>query len=106
MAESPGRPVLARVREGARVMATDGHAGKVTEVLVGDGAEECYLRVRTGGLFGRDRYVAAYDVREVSEDTVWLKISRQEIVTTTSRNRPRAFVVPDPRDSPVAGPLG
>jgi preprotein translocase subunit YajC len=105
MAESAGRPELARVREGARVMATDGYAGKVTEVLVGDAAAESYVRVRTGGLFGRDRYVAAYDVRQTTEDSVWLKISRRDLVTTTSRTRPHAFALPDVDRSSVPGTI-
>jgi hypothetical protein len=78
------------VREGARVIGSDGSVGKVIEVLVGDEADERYLGVRTGGLFGRDRYVAAYDVRQAAEDIVWLRISRRDVLTTTARAPARA----------------
>ncbi|HEY3081222.1 MAG TPA: hypothetical protein VGM69_15115 [Chloroflexota bacterium] len=92
MTEPEGKPDLAAVREGARVVASDGYAGTVREVLIGDAVAESYLHVRTGGLLGKDRYVAAYDVQRVTPETVWLKITRRAVVETTGRTRPSAFV--------------
>jgi hypothetical protein len=79
------------VKEGARVVASDGPAGKVREVLIGDTAAESYLRVRTGGLFGKERYVAGYDVERVEDGVVWLKITRRALEATTAQTRPRGF---------------
>jgi hypothetical protein len=87
---------VSAVKEGARVIASDGPAGKVREVLIGDTAADSYLRVRTGGLFGKERYVAGYDVERVADDAVWLKITRHALEATTAQARPRAFVQGQP----------
>ena len=91
MAQQTTASDVSAVKDGARVMATDGPAGKVREVLVGDTAAESYLRVKTGGLFGKERYVAGYDVERVADGVVWLKITRRALEATTAQTRPRGF---------------
>ncbi|HZQ98642.1 MAG TPA: hypothetical protein VFC93_07475 [Chloroflexota bacterium] len=91
MAEQAAHLKLDEIKVGFRVLATDGHVGKVIEVLVGTPLEGSYLGIRLGGWFGKDLYLPVDHVRTVTEPNVMLDIPRRTLEAVATRGRPRAF---------------
>ncbi len=69
------------VHRGAKVIATDGPVGKVDEFLVSDeGKHVTHLVMREGHLWGkRDVAIPVSQVERMSEETVYLKLSRKGV---------------------------
>lgn len=69
------------VRRGARVEATDGHVGRVDEFLVDPESEHItHLILREGHLWGqKDVTIPVSQIGRIDEDTVHLKLGREQI---------------------------
>jgi hypothetical protein len=69
------------VRRGARVEATDGHVGRVDEFLVDPESEHItHLILREGHLWGqKDVTIPVSQISRIDEDTVHLKLGREQI---------------------------
>lgn len=69
------------VRKGARVHAVDGHIGRVDEFLVDEKTKRVtHLVMQEGHLFGKkDVTIPVSAIDHVEEDTIYLKLSKDEI---------------------------
>lgn len=69
------------VRRGAKVRATDGYVGRVDEFLVDPASEHItHLIMREGHLWGqKDVTIPIAEIDRIEEDTVHLKLNRQEV---------------------------
>jgi sporulation protein YlmC with PRC-barrel domain len=69
------------VRRGTQVEATDGHVGRVDEFLVDPRDEHItHLIMREGHLWGqKDVSIPISAIEHIAEDTVYLKLSKNEI---------------------------
>jgi sporulation protein YlmC with PRC-barrel domain len=69
------------IRRGAHVEATDGHVGQVDEFLVDPRDEHItHLIMREGHLWGqKDVSIPLSAIRHIEEDTVHLKLSKDEV---------------------------
>jgi len=87
------------VRRGAKVVASDGTAGKVDEFLVTkDGLHVTHLVLREGHLWGqRDVVIPVSKVQRMTEGTVYLSLSKKEVGSLP--------VVAIRRKGPSSGPV-
>jgi sporulation protein YlmC with PRC-barrel domain len=69
------------IKRGTRVEATDGHVGRVDEFLVDATSEHItHLVMREGHLWGqKDVAIPVSQIDHVADDTVYLKLSKDEI---------------------------
>ena len=69
------------INRGTRVEATDGYAGRVDELVVGqDGGRITHLVMREGHLWGqKDVIIPVSAIRETRDDTIFLKLDKQQI---------------------------
>jgi sporulation protein YlmC with PRC-barrel domain len=69
------------IKRGARVQATDGHVGRVDELLVDPKSEHIsHLMMREGHLWGqRDVALPVSEIDRVEDDVVYLKLNKQQI---------------------------
>ena len=69
------------IRRGTRVDSTDGHVGRVDEFLVSPETEHItHLVMREGHLWGqKDVTIPVSAIDRFDEDTVYLKLDKQEI---------------------------
>jgi hypothetical protein len=69
------------VRRGAHIEATDGVVGNVDEFLVNPSNDNVtHLVIRTGPLWGRkDVSIPVSAIREVRDNTVWLRLDQQQV---------------------------
>ena len=74
-----GETVLHR---GARVRAVDGQVGRVDELVTGAGNKVTHMLMREGHLWGqKDITIPVSQIDHIDEDTVYLKLTKQEIAT-------------------------
>ena len=69
------------IRRGARVKASDGHAGRVDEFLINPENDRIsHLVMREGHLWGRkDVTIPMSQIDHFADNTVYLKLNKQEI---------------------------
>jgi sporulation protein YlmC with PRC-barrel domain len=69
------------VRQGARVEATDGHAGRLDEFLVDPVAEDVtHLVMREGHLWGqRDVTIPVSEIDRLGENAIYLKLNKNQV---------------------------
>jgi sporulation protein YlmC with PRC-barrel domain len=69
------------VRQGARVEATDGHVGRLDELLVDPGTEQVtHLVMREGHLWGqRDVTIPVSEIDRLEENTIYLKLDKHQV---------------------------
>lgn len=69
------------LRRGARVEATDGHVGRVDEVLIDSQNDHItHLVLREGHLWGqREVSIPVSEIKHINEDTVYLNLDKHEI---------------------------
>ena len=69
------------VHRGARVEATDGHAGRVDEFLVDPETEHItHMILREGHVWGqKDVTIPVSQIDRIDDDTVYLKLSKREV---------------------------
>jgi len=74
------------IRRGAAVEASDGHAGHVDEFLINPINDHIsHLVLREGHLWGRkDVTIPVSQIDHFADNTVYLKLSKQEIETLPS----------------------
>lgn len=77
-----GETVLHR---GASVHAIDGRVGRIDDLVVGAGNKVTYLVMREGHLWGqKDITIPALQVDHIDEDTVYLKLTKQEVAALST----------------------
>ena len=75
------------MRQGARLEASDGHVGQLDEFLVDPVTEHAtHLVMRAGHLWGqRDVTIPVSEIARLGENTVYLKLSKDEIEALPSK---------------------
>ncbi len=79
-------PGEAAVRQGARVRATDGHVGRLDELLVDPVTEQVtHLVLREGHLWGQpDVTIPVSEIDRLEENTVYLKLDKGQVAALRS----------------------
>jgi sporulation protein YlmC with PRC-barrel domain len=74
-------PGKVAVRQGARVVATDGHVGRLDEFLVDPVTEHVtHLVMREGHLWGqRDVTIPVSEIDRLGENTIYLKLNKDRV---------------------------